>query len=111
MKTGIKLIADERKRQIEAEGFTAEHDAHEDHQGGELSFVAENYCRVASTQIADQHFGVEAVSGEYDGLPENWPLSWDKGWWKPSDDPIRNLVKAGALIAAEIDRLQGKEGK
>jgi hypothetical protein len=33
-----------------------------------------------------------------------WP--WDQDWWKPSPDPIRNLVKAGALIAAEIDRLQ-----
>ena len=27
-------------------------------------------------------------------------------WWKPSIDPVRNLAKAGALIAAEIDRLQ-----
>jgi hypothetical protein len=34
----------------------------------------------------------------------DWP--WSKKWWKPSSDPIRNLVKAGALIAAEIDRLQ-----
>lgn len=33
-----------------------------------------------------------------------WP--WDENWWKPSLDPIRNLVKAGALLAAEIDRLQ-----
>ncbi len=31
-----------------------------------------------------------------------WP--WGKSWWKPSDDPIRDLEKAGALIAAEIDR-------
>jgi hypothetical protein len=35
---------------------------------------------------------------------EGWP--WDEKWWKPSTNPIRNLVKAGALIAAEIDRLQ-----
>jgi hypothetical protein len=27
-------------------------------------------------------------------------------WWKPSTDPIRNLERAGALIAAEIDRLE-----
>jgi len=33
-----------------------------------------------------------------------WP--WGSEWWKPSKDPIRDLVKAGALIAAEIDRLQ-----
>jgi hypothetical protein len=40
------------------------------------------------------------------GIPRPWPPSWSYNWWKPSDDPIRNLVKAGALIAAEIDRLQ-----
>lgn len=34
----------------------------------------------------------------------SWPF--DASWWKPSNDPIRNLIKAGALIAAEIDRLQ-----
>jgi hypothetical protein len=39
-----------------------------------------------------------------------WP--WDKGWWKPTpDNRIRELEKAGALIAAEIDRLQRMEGK
>ena len=37
-------------------------------------------------------------------LMKFWP--WHRCWWKPSDDPIRNLVKAGALLAAEIDRLQ-----
>jgi hypothetical protein len=35
--------------------------------------------------------------------PPNWP--WDAKWWKPSVDHVRNLVKAGALIAAEIDRM------
>jgi len=45
-----------------------------------------------------------------DGLEEvppgkiEWPFSSE--WWKPAQDPIRNLVKAGALIAAEIDHLQ-----
>jgi len=39
------------------------------------------------------------------GVPTMWP--WHQGWWKPSpNDRIRELVKAGALIAAEIDRLQ-----
>jgi hypothetical protein len=32
-----------------------------------------------------------------------WPL--DPNLWKPSDDPIRNLEKAAAMLAAEIDRL------
>lgn len=42
----------------------------------------------------------------YEGMESGpiWP--WDPSWLKLSPDPIRNLVKAGALIAAEIDRLQ-----
>ena len=49
------------------------------------------------------------------GILRLWP--WSDKWWKPSDDPVRNLVKAGALLAAEIDRLQrgappeGRKGK
>jgi hypothetical protein len=35
-----------------------------------------------------------------------WPWSFE--WWKPKDR-IRNLVRAGALIAAEIDRLQAMQ--
>ena len=35
-----------------------------------------------------------------------WPF--DDEWFKPSIDPVRQLTKAGALIAAEIDRLQEK---
>ena len=39
------------------------------------------------------------------GIPPTWP--WDESWFKPTpDDRIRELVKAGALILAEIDRLQ-----
>lgn len=35
-------------------------------------------------------------------VPEGWP--WDDVWWKPKD-PRTNLVKAGALILAEIERM------
>lgn len=42
-------------------------------------------------------------------LTKYWPFEWS--WWKPANPPslqgrIRELAKAGALIAAEIDRLQ-----
>jgi hypothetical protein len=37
-------------------------------------------------------------------IPCGWP--WDAEWFRPvPKDRIRELVKAGALIAAEIDRL------
>ena len=47
---------------------------------------------------------------DYVGLAKHlfpWAI---KKWWKPNRDPIRNLEIAGALIAMEIDRRNGKEG-
>ena len=87
-KTGVELIADERQRQIEKEGWTAEHDA--EHTNGELADAAVAY----------------AMRGYW--KKRMWPFRGDG--FKPStaewpDGRIRDLVKAGALIAAEIDRL------
>lgn len=76
----------ERQRQINAEGWTPEHD--DVHQLGELSQAAACY--------ASQAFG------QY-GLSKFWP--WAAKWWKPSKDPRRNLEKAGALILAEMERI------
>jgi hypothetical protein len=90
MATGIELIAVERQRQIEVEGWTPEHD--DDHDCGELASAGACYALVQEEMIGA------------DWEPAFWP--WDRKWWKPSPDPIRNLIKAGALIAAEIDRLQ-----
>jgi hypothetical protein len=99
--TGIELIQAERRRQVEQEGWTPEHD--DEHACGELSMAARSYASYASTLIripdAHEHRNLLALGG--------WP--WAQEWWKPSPDPIRNLVKAGALLAAEIDRLQRKE--
>ncbi len=88
--TGVELIAAERERQITQEGWTPEHD--DVHDGGEMAEAARCYIPTS-------------FSGELSDSPlDEWP--WEPEWWNPSDDPIRNLVKAGALIAAEIDRLQ-----
>lgn len=95
MKTGIHLISAERERQVSAEGWTPEHD--DTHHTGELVNAAIAYADVAASQV------VVGGSGETYGPHDDWP--WSLDWWKPSDDPLRNLVKAGALIAAEIDRL------
>jgi hypothetical protein len=46
------------------------------------------------------------VSLSVDLLALLWPKSWAEDWWKPmADDRVWQLTKAGALIAAEIDRL------
>lgn len=99
MKTGIELIAEERARQISVEGWTPEHD--DKHDSGELAAAASCYARAG--QFASVWRPVGAVLC-LDNAADFWP--WSLDWWKPSTDPVRNLVKAGALIAAEIDRLQ-----
>lgn len=96
MKTGIELIAAERERQITAEGWTAEHD--DQYTEAELERAALCYLDVASSQV------VVGGKGETYGPPDEWP--WRMGWWKPADDPLRNMAKSGALIAAAMDRLQ-----
>lgn len=99
MKTGIELIAEERTRQIEKEGWTPDHDS--EHRNGELALAAVGYA----LPDADDGEGSTRYGSFSDGMPRFWP--WNKQWWKPSPaNRVRELVKAGALIAAEIDRLQ-----
>ncbi|MBE2178899.1 MAG: hypothetical protein IAE97_00300 [Chthoniobacterales bacterium] len=93
MKTAIELIQTERERQVSAEGYTTAHD--DTHAKGELAFCAAAYSYRAGEQ------------SRYPGLNHDSPIA---GWpfpdgWKPSGR-IRNLVKAAALIVAEIERLQ-----
>jgi hypothetical protein len=97
--TGIELIANERRRQIESEGWTPEHD--DEHSDNEIAQAARAYISRAISM--GRYPGISTRSGAA-ACPYGWP--WDEKWWKPSPEPIRNLVKAGALIAAEIDRLQ-----
>jgi hypothetical protein len=99
---GAELIAAERTRQIMVEGWTDSHD--DEHDGGQMTAAAYCYGALARRQ-AD---GKIRSKAENIGAPSGWP--WEQAWWKPSDDPIRNLVKAGALVAAEIDRLQRASG-
>ncbi len=101
---GCDLIKAERRRQIEEEGWTEAHD--DGHSLGELSEAATCYAVVASATARGSsaaEWPTNMLDGCNDSIVE-WP--WDEDYWKPSDDPVRNLVKAGALIAAEIDRLQ-----
>lgn len=87
---GHELIAAERRRQILQEGWSADHD--DAHASGELVLAAECYIR----------FGAALRTYPVGHPPIDWP--WEDHWWKPDDDYTRTLVKAGALIAAEIDR-------
>jgi len=98
MKTGVELIAEERQRQIEVEGWTAEHDAI--HQDGEMAMAAAVYAW-PTTYMATGAPRCAIITKR-----ELWP--WDDKWYKPNqqENKVADLIKAGALIAAEIDRLQ-----
>jgi len=99
METGIDLINYERKRQVNEEGWTSEHD--DQYKGQELALAGASYATPATWR------GDAFVSHE-GNPPDTWPFS--KEYWKPDTSMtiagrIRELQKAGALIAAEIDRL------
>jgi hypothetical protein len=79
----------ERRRQVEKEGWTPEHD--DEHDGGELARAAACYA-------------YNAGGGHSSGML----FPWDCNWWKPGT-PRRDLIKAGALILAEIERLDRAE--
>lgn len=105
---GITMIAAERERQVSEEGWTAEHDL-ECGKAGALALAAAAYALPAGSQHRqprwfvtidnDGHRNAELVA-----IPPFWP--WAVDAWKPTpDDRVRELTKAGALCAAEIDRL------
>ena len=102
MKTGIELIIEERQRQISQEGWTPEHD--DEHEYEELATAAACYA------CPDRIRGVEPWALRSHIMRLLWPF--DLSWFKPTpDDRVRELAKAGALIAAEIDRLNRKTSK
>jgi len=100
MKTGIELIAAERERQITAEGWSEDHDA--THIEGQLAYAAASYALYHGLKTTFPPESFVKLRLE-DQATKEWP--WDAEWWKPSSDSVQNLVKAGALIAAEIDRI------
>ena len=80
----------ERQRQISGEGWTPEHD--DKHSKGEMAEAAA--CYAASASVPKSFKQLQC--------PGYWP--WAFQWWKPSD-ARRDLVKAGALILAELERI------
>lgn len=101
----------ERRRQVTHEGFTSEHDDKEGY--GELALAAAAYAAESSERgrQGDVFVGrgqIRLRSGWFNLPALLWP--WERHWWKPGDardvsDRRRMLVKAAALIVAEIERL------
>ena len=101
--SGIERIAAERARQLDVEGWTAKHD--DAHLDGELAWAAVCY---AAPEKVFVHNVYARSSGDAHAFADPWPFDeeWDKRELTPTpEERIRQLEKAGALIAAEIDRL------
>lgn len=86
----ISMIRDERRKQLER--YSLEHDQ-ESNDNEQLVFAATSY-------LVPIYGNTPYLSSK---PPLNWP--WGEDEWKPEGNRIRNLVKAAALIVAEIDRL------
>mgnify|MGYP001156632642 CR=1 FL=1 len=89
---GVVAIAKERQRQISVEGWTPAHD--DDHSDGGLEQAAA--CYADPCPPMHRYLGGETM------IPDRWP--WAPEWWKPKTRR-RDLERAGALIAAGLDRL------
>ncbi|HEY2455194.1 MAG TPA: hypothetical protein VGI71_21755 [Scandinavium sp.] len=84
-------VVAERRRQKSVEGWTPEHD--DVYQNSELADAAACYAIHAHNQGFS--------------TPAHWP--WSPDWWKQSG-ARRDLVKSGALVLAEIERLDRAAG-
>ena len=97
-KAVLDIIA-ERKRQVEVKGFDVAHD--DAHSDGSLAAAAAVYALGAQTALIDDH---RSRNG---GKIQVYPTAfwrWSLRRWKPKDQR-HNLVISGALIVADIERL------
>jgi hypothetical protein len=119
---GVHLIAVERARQVEAEGFDAGRD--DAYRAGELERGAAAYALNAGGVRAENM----CLPNKEGVMVTVWP--WKASWWKPGtsehrrvlrtekeaaagrlEDEIRDLARAGALCAAAIDKRLRALGK
>lgn len=103
MQAAVDRIRAERHRQIETEGYKPQKDLGRE---GELLAAAVGYIQAAGCEIPDSSYP-SWVANDPDDPAFDWP--WAKQYWKPSGVATRDLIKAGALIAAAIEALDSKE--
>ncbi len=96
--SSIYAEIDQRRQKQIAKGYDAAHD--DQHSKGEIALGAAAYCEAAARS------DVYVRIGRASAFPLRWP-------WKPSEfkseGPRENLLKAAAMIVAEIERLDRKK--
>lgn len=105
----LAAIENERWRQITVEGFAPLND--DRHAHGQLSAAASCYTKFASLVLGANEAkrqGDKNVPHVTRGCPPFWP--WTPQWWKPKT-PRQDLIRAAALIVAEIERIDRAEGR
>jgi hypothetical protein len=114
-KPGAEMIAEERARQFHPEGWDPAHD--DGHKDGSLAIVAACYAVAGREDVRVEAYRDFPVNCGCREAHCEHMLCVETRWadafpWEPEADKrakhpaIRRLVIAGALIAAEIDRLQ-----
>lgn len=89
----------ERQRQVEVEGWTPEHD--DQHGDGSMSMAAACYALVGTAVHRAKTFEPQTL----------WAWTgWAPSWFKPRDRRA-NLIRAGALILAELERLDREKAR
>lgn len=99
MKTALELIAEEKQRKIDKYGYSDEYikEFTEDYGNGELALAAASYL-LSDTWLSKDHGYIPEII-----------FPWDIDiYFKPSDDRIKELVKAASMVIDEITRLQNK---
>lgn len=97
---GVGIIADERRRQIQVEGYTVLHDM--EHENNEILRAALAYLEAAFCSA--DNFDLESIKGS---SLHAWPFETES--FKPSVITEENLKKAGALIAAQLDLISARK--
>ncbi len=91
----------ERERQMKEEGYTPAHD--DNHVHGELALAAALYALPYEATLGGEPL---LKQDDFIGLHMALELACAPGWdLKPEPDIRKRLVKSGALILAEIERL------
>ena len=103
--SALSYVAAERQRQVSAEGWSAAHD--DTHDKFEMSRAAAFYCLHTAADVLPEpdHDAPSDRYGLFLTADSAWPEAWSRHLWKKPKDARRNLVRAAALIIADIERL------